>query len=326
MDDLLITQEQIMGAIQQLRTNFKKDSAERKTPAYIKRLLDTLESYWQEFHSNHIKVRDACDPSHPYIAQKQYDQVYEFYMQTKALIQNYKLPEDTSRPSTPLLRPASLNPGSAQVGSMPQERGSTSKLDDMLRKQNSNFRAFKRTVENINLGALTENWELQDTLNTLNTRWNVIDALHWELDNDLEGQNERYEIEFSANERTYNDIKKSLNQKMWSTAHRDKSTPQLEIPIFSGNYHEWVPFKDLFTESIHNNRSISCAQKMQFLKSKVRGEAERLIQHLSISSNNYAICWDILNNRYNNPKLIFSSHMNILMNLPAAQQVSVNHI
>lgn len=62
---------------------------------------------------------------------------------------------------------------------------------------------------------------------------------------------------------------------------------------------------------------------MQYLKSKVNGEAEKLIQHLEISTVNYDACWDILNNRYNNKKLIFTSYMNNLMNIPAAQQPSV---
>lgn len=65
---------------------------------------------------------------------------------------------------------------------------------------------------------------------------------------------------------------------------------------------------------------------MQFLKSKVKGEAERLIQHLPISSDNYIISWDILSHRYDNKRMIFTSHINILLNLPVSQQASINHI
>ncbi|XP_059045532.1 uncharacterized protein LOC131841265 [Achroia grisella] len=113
---------------------------------------------------------------------------------------------------------------------------------------------------------------------------------------------------------------------MWAMVHTANSTPQLDIPTFQGNYNSWVSFKDLFTESIHNNPSMSNAQKMQYLKGKVKGEAERLIQHLQISSDNYSVCWDILNHRYNNTKLIFTSHINTLMNIPLMQQQSLNHI
>ncbi|XP_026745800.1 uncharacterized protein LOC113507138 [Trichoplusia ni] len=54
---------------------------------------------------------------------------------------------------------------------------------------------------------------------------------------------------------------------MWGTSYRDKSTPKMEILVFSGNYQQWVSFKDLFDEAIHNNPCLSKAQKMQFLKS-----------------------------------------------------------
>lgn len=44
----------------------------------------------------------------------------------------------------------------------------------------------------------------------------------------------------------------------------------MDILIFNGNYHKWVSFKDIFKQSIHSNHSMSKAQKMQFLKSKVK--------------------------------------------------------
>lgn len=65
---------------------------------------------------------------------------------------------------------------------------------------------------------------------------------------------------------------------------------------------------------------------MQFLKAKVKGEAERLIQHLTISSDNYQVCWEILNNRYNNKKLIFTSHANTLLGFQNMQQQSLGQI
>ncbi|KAA5583210.1 DUF1759 domain-containing protein, partial [Pseudomonas aeruginosa] len=91
-------------------------------------------------------------------------------------------------------------------------------------------------------------------------------------------------------------------------------------------YNQWVSFKNLFTEAVHNNPSLSKSQKMQHLKSKIRGDAEKLIQHLQISSDNYLVCWDILNHRYDNKKLIFSSHINILLGLPSMQQQSLQQI
>lgn len=102
--------------------------------------------------------------------------------------------------------------------------------------------------------------------------------------------------------------------------------PQMDIPVFAGSYQQWTAFKNLFQESIHTNSSLSSAQKLQFLKSKLKGEAEKLVQHLNISSENYQVAWEILNNRFNNTKLIFTSHVNTLLNLPTMQSQSSSHI
>ncbi|XP_045457859.1 uncharacterized protein LOC123668109 [Melitaea cinxia] len=191
-----------------------------------------------------------------------------------------------------------------------------SKLNEMLRKQKSNFKAFSRTITNIDFNNISEKWEFEDILKHIESRWSNIDNLHWEIDSELYEEDKEYERSFNIYEREYIEIKKVLNQKMWSASFRTQSTPTMDIPFFHGDYHKWNSFKDLFLETIHKNRSMSNAQKMQFLKSKVKGEAEKLIQHLNVSTENYQICWDILNHRYNNKKLIFSSHINMLLNLP----------
>lgn len=208
----------------------------------------------------------------------------------------------------------------------PRHVGVNSKSDDLLKKQLSNFRAFERTVMNINLNALGEKWELEDTLRSFQQRWSAIDALHWEIDSETEGSNIAYETMFTNHERTFNNMKKVLNSNLGSVSMREKATPQIDIPMFEGNYHQWVSFKDLFQEVIHNNNSLSNAQKLQFLKSKLSGEADRLVHHVPVSSENYQACWEILNNRFNNKKLIFTSHINILLGLPVGHQVSMNHI
>lgn len=223
-------------------------------------------------------------------------------------------------PSPPPIRQEQQKPAK-------RDTGSNSKLDDMMRKQTANFKAFMRAVANIHVEFLSERWEFQDALQTLQTRWSAIDNLHWEIECETNGEKMIvYEDRYTRYENQFHELKKALNTKMWSGAHREKTTPKLDIPVFNGNYNQWVPFKDLFTEAIHNNNSLSSAQKMQFLKSKVQGEAERLIQHLQISSDNYLVCWDILNHRYNNEKLIFTSHMNMLFNLPNMQQQSAAQI
>lgn len=341
-EELVARQLQIMDIMDKLLKNFKKDGPERKTPEYFKKKLDMLDCYWREFETNHeLLISTEGSTSIEYLNKRYYDQTMDFYIRTKDYIQT-KAKEVAGRPSTPILKQPVLKldqpeqPGpsyksQAHPESRHQEphqspvmvtRGLPSRTDELKRKQTSNFRAFSRTLANININAINEKWEFEDTLKTLHSRWSAIDSLHWELDTELESRDYNYEQEYNDYEQQYNQIKKDINRKMWSVSHKEKSTPQMEIPSFSGSYQHWTSFKDLFVETIHTNPSLSNAQKMQFLKGKVKGEAEKLIQHLSISSDNYLTCWDILNNRYNNKKLIFTSHLNTLLYLPTMQHQS----
>lgn len=337
MEDLLSIQRQLIEAIDKLFTNFKKDGAERKNPSYIKRRLESLDQYWREFQANHIKLCEYDNRDFSYFSEKQYEKTSAFYNECRRIIQQYQSTQETKsvlRPATPLssvtsdwqLPPASTSAAVSeeQNQTFPSkvDRGNPSRLDELYRKQKSNFKALERAIKNINLDLLTERWECEDSLRTLQGRWNAVDSLHWEIDSELYEENVQYEQMYYMFEKSYNQIKNSINSKMWAVSHQEQSTPKMDIPIFSGNHMQWTSFKDLFNETIHKNKSMSNAHKMQYLKSKVRGEAEKLIQHLQISSENYETCWEILNHRYNNKRLIFSSHMNVLFGIPSIQNQS----
>ncbi|KAJ8720880.1 hypothetical protein PYW08_006345 [Mythimna loreyi] len=354
MEDLLENQNQLRQGIDQVLRNFKKDGPERKTPTYIKKRLEILDKYWEEFQLNHIQLSKSEERSHSYFTENFYQKPRQLYTEARACIQQYKVTkiehQIVEAQTTPQLQQASgaemsqahgtgstdqdsadnqqqsTSDSRAKSPTLYTSQGNSSKLKEMLRKQKSNFKAFSRTIAIIDLDEISEKWEFEDILQTVQSRWSAIDMLHWVIDSELFEDNVAYEESFSKYEQLYLNIKKSINSKMWSVSHREKSTPTMDIPTFNGNYHQWIAFKDLFTESIHNNRSISYAQKMQFLKAKVRGEPERLIQHLHISTENYKVCWDILNHRYNNTNLLFSSHLNILLSLPNMQQQSASQI
>lgn len=129
-----------------------------------------------------------------------------------------------------------------------------------------------------------------------------------------------YQQKYNTVENLYDDLKRKLQHNIWNNAHYEKSTPKIQIPDFHGNYNQWLTFKDLYLESVHNNPTLSKAQKMQHLKTKLKGEAEKLVQHLGISAENYASCWEMLTHRYDNKRLLFTSYINTLLNQPNIQQ------
>ncbi|XP_045451572.1 uncharacterized protein LOC123660559 [Melitaea cinxia] len=119
----------------------------------------------------------------------------------------------------------------------------------MLRRQRSNFKAFQRTISSIDLDIVSEKWEYEDILKSVQSRWTIIDALHWEIDSELYEDDPEYEEMFSSYESKFNEIKKSINSKMWSDLYREKTTPKMDIPVFSGSYHQWLSFKDLIHDT-----------------------------------------------------------------------------
>ncbi|XP_073952967.1 uncharacterized protein [Choristoneura fumiferana] len=323
MDDLLKRQSEILKEIEKINTNFRKDGSSRKNSDYIKRRLNKLEELFAELENNDRELSKYPYTKTDYYVKGIFEQIRGYYTSTLSMITSYTpIPEDQEGSSEP---PFDI-PDQDFKTPTKQDRGENSKSDDLMKKQSSNFRAFTRTVANINLESITEKWEFEDLLKTLQARWAAIDSLHWEIDSELEGSNSVYEKAFTNHEVKYNDIKKAINSKLWSVAHIEKYTPQMKTPEFSGNYHHWQSFKDLFCATIHNNPTLSDGQKMQFLKTKVKGEAERLIQHLPVTADNYKTSWDILQHRYDNKKLIFNSHISIMLSIPAMQQPTVGHI
>lgn len=337
MESLYFIQSEIAESITKLLVNFKKDSVERKTLDYCKRKLELLEKYWTDFQVNHEKILPFEQTNHKYFTKSEFESTNQLYLTAKGLISQYKeelmqhdqkspyLPQPPQReaPRASAVQPEP--PATAAATPTFESRGSSSKLDDMFHKQSVNFKAFLRAVDNIDVDTIVDKWEFEDALRNLHSRWTTIDNLHWEIigesGEDVDGD---YEYSFTKHEQTFNSLRKTISSKMWSSSYREKSTPQMDIPVFTGHYQQWMSFKDLFSEAIHKNNALSNAQKMQYLKGKLKGEAERLIQHLPISSDNYSVCWEILNHRFDNKRIIFTAHANMFLNIPNIQQQSIS--
>lgn len=80
--------------------------------------------------------------------------------------------------------------------------------------------------------------------------------------------------------------------------------PKITIPSFSGKYHEWSTFRDLFVSLVHNNKNLDDVQRLHYLRSQLQGEAEQLIRHIPITQANYQKCWNVLTSRYNNKRFM----------------------
>lgn len=96
----------------------------------------------------------------------------------------------------------------------------------------------------------------------------------------------------------------------------------INLPIFSGNYEEWLGFCDNFTSIVHDNANLTPVQQLQYLRSSLKGEAALVIQSLETSSQNYEIAWALIVERYDNKRIIVQSHIRALFDLPTIAKES----
>jgi len=80
--------------------------------------------------------------------------------------------------------------------------------------------------------------------------------------------------------------------------------PKIQLPKFDGQPLDWLPFKDMFETSVNALDDVSDAQKFQYLRTQCSGEALRLINHLPITDGNFRIAYTLLQERYENERLI----------------------
>lgn len=81
----------------------------------------------------------------------------------------------------------------------------------------------------------------------------------------------------------------------------------LKIPQFNGEYRDWTSFFDIFNAAVHQNKKLSNAQKMQYLKESLTGSASQLIKHITIADANYVPAYDMLVKRFDKkPHVVIS--------------------
>uniref|UniRef100_A0A1I8Q983 Uncharacterized protein n=1 Tax=Stomoxys calcitrans TaxID=35570 RepID=A0A1I8Q983_STOCA len=99
---------------------------------------------------------------------------------------------------------------------------------------------------------------------------------------------------------------------------------RIEIPCFNGNVEEWNSFHDLFKEMVDGNSQLCEVQKLYYLKTNLRGETFRLIQHLQVTDANYKAAWELLEKRYNNKRILFTKLVDKILDHPSINsQVAV---
>ena len=81
--------------------------------------------------------------------------------------------------------------------------------------------------------------------------------------------------------------------------------PEISLPRFSGDYTQRTSFRDLFSSMVSSNNDLAKVAKMHYFVGCLSGEAV-----------SFAIAWQALVNRYENPRLLISAQLDQLFGSP----------
>lgn len=84
--------------------------------------------------------------------------------------------------------------------------------------------------------------------------------------------------------------------------------PTIKLRCFDGKIEEWKCFSDNFRSVIHNKTHLSNIEKFQYLNSSISGDAAKIIESIEITEQNYTTAWDLLQQRYDDPRSLKKKH------------------
>ena len=77
---------------------------------------------------------------------------------------------------------------------------------------------------------------------------------------------------------------------------------------------------------MHDNQQLPKVEKLLRLKTLMKGEAIKLIQHLPTTENNYECAWDIVKQRFGNKRILFQTLIDKILDQPYANSSSTSSI
>lgn len=102
--------------------------------------------------------------------------------------------------------------------------------------------------------------------------------------------------------------------------------PKLKIPEFDGKVAEWPGFISLYDKIVHENATIDNGIKVQYLKSSLKNDALKIINHVQPTAANYDTCYKLLRNRYDNKRATLGKLLDTILLLPKQRFESSNDL
>ncbi|XP_066258013.1 uncharacterized protein [Euwallacea similis] len=206
---------------------------------------------------------------------------------------------------------------------------------------------FGKFIDNLDLDnrlSSTEINELVERLNKLDTIFDKFEVAQSELElhaSDYDEElNERAEFEdrfyklkakgkyllnkFSKADRSAE--VSNTNQSVPPNPLGGVKLPVISFPTFSGDYNEWLGFRDMYVSLIHNNDLMNRIQKFHYLRTLLQGSASQVLETMPFSADNYDIAWTTLSERYNNTRVRVDMHLKALFEIDSIDRGSAHKL
>ncbi|XP_024879014.1 uncharacterized protein LOC112459228 [Temnothorax curvispinosus] len=217
-------------------------------------------------------------------------------------------------------------------------------MERLINSQRDIYGRIARTVENLRkTGAAKISLPLvRSTLSVLEGKWAKFQAQHDRLQEEFgeEFDRNKYNTEdfLSTVETAYIQQRTKLleyEEKLGEPKVLDDSKsragqatsrnvlPRIQMPEFSGKFEDWPAFRDLFSSIVVTDDALSKVEKFHYLKTSVKGDAEQLIKSLPSTEENFERAWSILNDHFENKRLLVRAYLAAFTSLPKMKGESV---
>lgn len=173
------------------------------------------------------------------------------------------------------------------------------------------FENFKKTLDQFN--------EIQNAIE-------CVDVEDISADERTQFEDLYYEIVAQCNSMVEAKNSEAGSISPTSTAQIGLRLPKIELPCFEGDYTDWLNFRDLFLSLIHENEGLNHVQKLHYLKSCLKNNAAQIIASLPTIASNYSVAWQLINERFNNERILIKTHVDNILDAVPIQRESATSI
>lgn len=317
-EKLLSRQAKLAADIETFLSNVKKATNERYTSQHIKNKHAEIDELWAEFESNNEKLKPHKDPLQPYFDKKTYNTTKDNYVFSLGVI------------SAKSWQFTKTHPGEDGDSDDTPEKEKLADVTNTLKINEIHLNGLFTEIEAMDLTTSSmgaQQMRAEDLRRQFND-WKTafIDVQRHDM-NAYDGErytkyHKKYIKVCSKLQDAINVAKKANDGATNTDVKNTAELPKIKIPDFDGAITKWKVFYELFNQVIHQNTSLGNAAKMHFLKTYVKGEAARLINHLPSTAENYDSAYKILIARYENTRILLGKLLDTLLEFPPIESES----